>query len=128
MHGVVELELVVGDDFTGTLVLVGEDTVLQADDGVGGADGWALGGNRVGDIVGSYLKGTGIVLIATIGGLTWHGRSEDGEKGEGGEGFHLDGLLRYEVEEEEEEDRCEVELFVVRWGLEVLGYWSKGGK
>lgn len=70
MHGAVELELVVGDDFTGTLVLVGEYTVLQADDGVGGADGCALGGNRFGDIVGSYFKGTGIVLIATIGGLT----------------------------------------------------------
>ena len=67
---VVELKLVVGDDFTGTLVLIGEDTVLEGDDGVGGAHGFNLLRDCVGDVVGSYFKGTGIVLIATVGGLT----------------------------------------------------------
>lgn len=67
---VVELKLVVGDDFTGTLVLIGEDTVLEGDDGVGGAHGFSLLRDVVGDVVGSYFKGTGIILITAVGGLT----------------------------------------------------------
>ena len=67
---VVELKLVVGDDFTGTLVLIGEDTILEGDDGVGGAHGFDLLRDCVGDVVGSYFKGTGIVLITAVGCLT----------------------------------------------------------
>lgn len=70
MDGVVELELVVGNDFTGTVLLVGEDTVLQADDRVDGADGWARGRDLVGDVVGSDFEGAIEVLTATVGVLT----------------------------------------------------------
>ena len=70
MDWVVELKLVVVDDFTGTLVLVGKDTVLEGDDGVGGAHGLGLLRDFVGDVVGSYFKGTGIILITAVGGLT----------------------------------------------------------
>lgn len=57
----------VRDDFTGSVVLVGEDTVFEGDDWVGGADGWALGRDIRGDVVGSDLKGAGVVLIAAVG-------------------------------------------------------------
>lgn len=42
MYRVVELELVIRNDFTGTIVLVRKDTVLEGNDGVGGADGFTL--------------------------------------------------------------------------------------
>lgn len=76
MDWVVELELAVGDDFTSTTVLIGEDTILQRDDGIGGADGLTLGGDRigVGDVVRSDFKGTGEILIAAVGSLTGDGR------------------------------------------------------
>ncbi len=71
MDWVVELELMIGDDFTGTAILVGKDTILQSDDRVGGAHGFGLGGNGCGcaDIVGSYLEGARVVLVTTIGSL-----------------------------------------------------------
>ncbi len=59
----------VGDDFTGSAVLVGQDTILQSDDRVGGANGLGLGGNGCSDIVGSYFEGARIVLVTTIGSL-----------------------------------------------------------
>ena len=70
LHGTVELKLVVGDDFTGAMILIGKDTVLQADDGVGGANGFTLSRDILGDIVGSYLKGTVKVLVTAVGSLT----------------------------------------------------------
>jgi len=70
LDGGVELELVVGNDFTGTVLLVGEDTVLQADDGVGGADGFDRGRDIVGDVVGSDFEGAIEVFTATVGVLT----------------------------------------------------------
>lgn len=69
MHGVVELELMVCDDFTSTTILVGENTVLEADDGVCGADGWTLGRDVCCDIVGGDFKGAGVVFIAAVGVL-----------------------------------------------------------
>ena len=95
MDWAVKLELVVGDDFAGTLVLVGEDTVLEGSDGVRVADGWALGWNIRSDVVGSDFKGTRVVLIATAGAcLCRDGRGQGGDEGSGDEGFH-DDYLRY---------------------------------
>lgn len=60
----------VGDDFTGTTVLISEDTVLEADNGVGVADSFALGGYGLGDVVGSDFKGTGVIFVAAVTGLS----------------------------------------------------------
>ena len=70
LHRVVELKLVVGDDFAGTIVLVREDTVLEADNGVGVADGLTLGGDGLGDVVRGDFKGAGVVFIAATRGLS----------------------------------------------------------
>lgn len=95
MDWVVKLELVIGDHFAGTLVLVGEDTVLEGSDGVGVADGWALVWNVRCDVVGSDLKGTRVILIATAGCLLGgDGRGQDGDEGSGDEGLH-DDYLKY---------------------------------
>ena len=61
MDRVVKLELLVGDDFAGTTILIGEDTILQRDDGIGGANGWTLGRDLIGDVVGSDFKGPRVV-------------------------------------------------------------------
>lgn len=90
MDWFVELELVVGDDFTGPAFLIGEDTIFEGDDGVGGADGFALGGNGLGDVVGSDLEGAGVIFIAATGTLSGDGGGQDGEQGDGGEGLHGD--------------------------------------
>lgn len=93
MHWFVKLELVVCDDFTGTVFLVGEDTILKSDDRIGGADGLSLLGDGFGDIVGSDLKGARVIFIAAIGGLRGDGGDESGEEGESGEGLHGDDIL-----------------------------------
>ena len=88
---VVKLELVVGDHFASTLVLVGEDTVLEGSDGVGVADGWALGWNVGCDVVGRDFKGTRVILIAAAGGLLCRdGRGHGGDEASGDEGLHDD--------------------------------------
>lgn len=69
LHGIVELELVVGDNFAGTVFLVSEDTVVEGDDRVGGAGGLALGWNLLCDVVRSDFKGAGIIFIAAAGTL-----------------------------------------------------------
>ena len=90
---IVKLELVVGDDFAGTLVLVGEDTVLEGSDRVGVADGWTLVWNVRCDVVGSDFKGTRVILIATAGPcLCRDGRGQGGDEGSGDEVFHDDYL------------------------------------
>lgn len=58
------------DDFTGAVILVSEDAVLEGDDWVGVADGFALGGNGLCDVVGSDFKGAGVVFIAAAGVLS----------------------------------------------------------
>lgn len=70
MHRVVELKLVVCDDFTGTVVLVSEDTILEGDDGVGVADGLALSGDGLCDVVGSDFKSARVIFIAASGVLS----------------------------------------------------------
>ena len=70
LDGVVELELVIGDDFTGTMILVGEDTILQADDGVGVADGFGLRRDIFGDVVRGDFESASVVLIAPVGSLS----------------------------------------------------------
>ena len=93
MDWTVKLELVIGDHFASTLVLVGEDTVLEGGDGVCVADGWALGWNLRCDIVGSDFKGTRVILIAAAGGLLCRdGRGQGSDEGSGDEGFHDDYL------------------------------------
>ena len=57
LNGVVKLKLLVCNDFASTTVLIGEYTVLQRDDGVGGANGWTLGRDCIGDVVRSNLEG-----------------------------------------------------------------------
>ena len=42
MHQFVELKLAIGDHFTGGVILIGEDTILEGDDGVGVALGESL--------------------------------------------------------------------------------------
>ena len=90
MDGAIELELLVGDDFTGAALLIGEDAVLEGDDGGGGADGGSLGGNVFGDIVGSDFKGAGVVFVTAVAGLSRDGGGESGEEGDGSEGLHDD--------------------------------------
>ena len=89
----VKLELVVGDNLASTLVLVREDPVLEGGDGVGVADGWALGWNVGCEVVGSDFKGTRVVLIAAAGGLLCRdGGGQGGDEGSGDEGLHDDYL------------------------------------
>ena len=45
------------DDFTGTVILVSEDTVFESDDRVGGAHGHGLGGDGLGDVVRGDFEG-----------------------------------------------------------------------
>ena len=93
LDGAVKLELMVGDDLASTLVLVGEDTVLESGDGVCVADGWALVWNVRCEVVGSDCKGTRVILIAAAGGLLCRdGRSQGGDEGSGDEGLHDDYL------------------------------------
>ena len=73
LHGVVILELAVGDDLSGATILIGEDTVFESDDGVDGADGLGLRGDVVGVVEKGNLKGTGIILIAPVGRLSRDG-------------------------------------------------------
>ena len=42
----------------------------------------------VGDVVGSDLEGSGVVLIAAVGSLSRDGGGEEGEEGDGCEGLH----------------------------------------
>ena len=70
LNGVVKLKLLVCNDFAGTTVLIGEDTVLQRDDGIGGANGWALGRDCIGNVVRSNLKGASVIFIAAVGSLS----------------------------------------------------------
>lgn len=70
LDGAVELELIVVDNFASTALLVGEDAILQGDDGIGGADGLTLGGYLIGDVVGGDFEGTGEVFITTVRSLT----------------------------------------------------------
>ena len=91
MDRTVKLELVVGNNLAGTLVLVGENAVLEGGDGVGVADGWALGWNIRRDVVGSDFKGTRVILIAAAGGLLCRdGEGQGGDEGSGDEGLHDD--------------------------------------
>ncbi len=60
----------IGNDFTGTIVLVREDTILKGDDGVGGADGFTLCRNGLGDIVGGDFEGAGVVFVTAVGSLS----------------------------------------------------------
>ena len=70
MYRVVELKLVVCDDFTGTVVLVSEDAILESDDGIGVADGLALGRNGLCYVVWSDFKSARVILIAATGVLS----------------------------------------------------------
>ena len=90
MDWAVKLELVVGNNFASTLVLVGEDTVLEGDNRIYVTNGWALGWNVGCDVVGSDFKGTRVILIATAGALLGgDGRGQGGDEGSG-EGLHDD--------------------------------------
>ncbi|KAL9124167.1 MAG: hypothetical protein Q9175_008252, partial [Cornicularia normoerica] len=93
LHGVVELELVVGDNFTGTVFLVSEDTVVKGDDRVGGAGGLALGWNLLCDVVRSDFKGAGIIFIAAAGTLGCDDGGQGGEESDGGEGLHGEDVM-----------------------------------
>ena len=71
MDGVVKLKLAVGNDFTGAVILVGEDAILQSNDGVGVTFDlslwWDFGG--ISDVEGSDFKSTRVILDAAIGVL-----------------------------------------------------------
>lgn len=55
------------DDFTGTVVLVSEDTVFESDDRVGGANGFDLGGDGLRYVVRGDFERAREVLVATVG-------------------------------------------------------------
>ena len=93
MDRVVELELVVGNDLTGTAVLISEDTILESDDRIGGADGLGLGRDVLGDVVGGDFEGAGIVFVAAVARLSRDGGSQSGEEGDGSEGLHGNDLV-----------------------------------
>lgn len=90
---VVELKLVVCNDLTGTAVLVSEDTILESDDGIGGADGFGLVRDVLGDVVGGDFEGAGIVFVAAVAHLSRDSGSQSGEEGKGSEGLHGDDVL-----------------------------------
>ena len=75
-------------DFTGAVLLVHEDTILESDDRVGGADGLSLLGDVSSDVVGIDFECARVVFVAAVGGLRGDGGDESGEEGDGGEGLH----------------------------------------
>ena len=72
MDRVVELKLAIGNDFTSAVILVGEDTILQGDDGVGIAFDLSLWRYRgsIANVEGSDFKGAHVVLVAAVGVLS----------------------------------------------------------
>jgi len=84
LDGVVELELLVGDDGTGAALVIGEDTILKGDGkslGLTLLECHALGwGGLVDDL---NLEGSVVVGRALARGGLWHGvGGDDGRKGE----------------------------------------------
>lgn len=91
------MELIVRNHFTGTTLLVREDTILERDDRVGGALGLSLcgDGTGIGDVVGIYFECAGVIFVAAIGSLRGDGGDKSGEEGDRGSGeeLHGDGVL-----------------------------------
>lgn len=75
-------------DFTGAVLLVHEDTILESDDRVGGADGLSLLGDGSGNVVGIDFECARVVFVAAVGVLRGDGGDKSGEEGDGGEGLH----------------------------------------